>query len=92
MLDSIKLDIASAIASGIVLGRGILSLPSYLEQMVEGNWKVTVSLVLVTILYVGVPAGAALGWFRWIWLIPGCIAGAICQMMSEYLSEKEGAS
>lgn len=91
MLDTLKLDIASAIASGIVLGRGILSMPSYLEQIVEveGNWKVISSIILVIILYVGVPAGAALGWFKWVWLIPACIAGTVCQMVSEYLCEKE---
>lgn len=94
MRPEIDLNLVVNIASGIMLAKVLLSITSWLDSMWQDNWKITILIVLC---YTIVPAtifGAWLGYFGWIWLIPGFIAGTACHYLATHIlvKEEEGKS
>ncbi|OJV07167.1 MAG: hypothetical protein BGO14_00290 [Chlamydiales bacterium 38-26] len=58
--------------------------------MRESNWKVTVLVVLCHVIFPATFAGAFMGYFDWIWLIPAFIVGGACYFIATDILVKEG--
>ncbi len=89
MLADINWDLAWTIACGIVLGAGILSVLHVFGRMLQDNWRVAVFVATGFIVWTGSIVGAFLGYFGWIWLVPGFISGVICYFVATNILVKE---
>ncbi len=89
MLPEINWNLAWTIACGIIIGIGLVSLLSVFGRMWQDNWKVSILVVGCFTLFPATIAGAFLGYFGWIWLIPGFIAGCACYFIATNILVKE---
>ena len=92
MLAIINWNLAWTVACGIVIGVTLLGILSLLGRMLQDNWKVTALAVLGFTISPATVFGAFLGYFGWIWLIPGFIASCICYFVATNIlvQEEEG--
>ncbi len=89
MLGVVNWDLSWTVACGIIIGVGFLSIFSLLGRMLQDNWKVTVLGILSFIISPATIIGAFLGFFGWIWLIPGFIASCIFYVLATNILVKE---
>ncbi len=89
MLPVIDWNLTWTIACGVLIGLSLLGLLSLVGRMWQDNWKVTVLVILCFAIFPATVIGAFLGYFGWIWLIPGFIAGGVCYFVATNILVKE---
>lgn len=89
VLPEIDWKLAWTIAFGIMMGLGLISTLSVLGRMWQDNWKITILIVICFTILPAAMIAAFLGYFGWIWLIPGFIASCACYFIATNILVKE---